>query len=281
MPLFCRHNRLTANCPICSKDLDSELRAKAPTRSRAPRRSGSARGTEPRRSGVVTRRMAREADDGYRNALVPGIKATADAERLGGALAWAAARLEPPGPLPPDPDLEQATWVAFLLALTGEDGPAPTWASGELPDLPEDRLVTVRAYRAWAERAGSQAAAFAGEPGWTPARRFGRVFQRLALPGFARAQRFELLATLAAAGLYELEADSLHIGGEDDDTTLAAKRVLSSGDTMLLERRARELAEACGVPLAALDRGLAEWGAPGASEAADPDDTIRAALRLP
>jgi hypothetical protein len=180
--------------------------------------------------------------------------------------------------------------VAFLLALTGEDGPAPTWASGELPDLPEDRLVTVRAYRAWAERAGSQAAAFAGEPGWTPARRFGRIFQRLALPGFARAQRFELLATLAAAGLYELEADSLHIGGEDDDTTLAAKRVLSSGETMLLERRARELAEACGVPLAALDRGLAEWGAPGEAGGAggaggppspDPDDTIRAALRLP
>ena len=33
---------------------------------------------------------------------------------------------------------------------------------------------------------------------------------------------------------------------------------------MLLERRARDLAAAAEVPLAALDRGLALWGDPGA-----------------
>lgn len=291
MPLFCRHNRLTANCPICGKELDAELRAKAPPRQQRAGRSSTRRRSESR-GGVVTRRMARAVDDGYRNPLIPGIKATADAERLAGALAVAAARLEPPGPyeaVAAQPDREQATWLAFLLALTGPDAPElqaavlaadPPWADGEPSDLPDDLRSTAAAYRDWAQRAGSQAAAFAGEPEWTPARRFARVFQRLALPGFGRARRYELLVTLGAAGLYELEADALHVGGEDDATTLAAKRVLSSGETMLLERRARELAQACEIPLAALDRGLAIWETSGASGDEDAPPTIRAALRL-
>ena len=40
--------------------------------------------------------------------------------------------------------------------------------------------------------------------------------------------------------------------------------MLLSGDKMLLERRARELAAAAEVPLAALDRGFAVFGTPGA-----------------
>ena len=42
-----------------------------------------------------------------------------------------------------------------------------------------------------------------------PERRFARVFERLALPGFSRGARFELLAALGAAGRYALAADSL------------------------------------------------------------------------
>ena len=95
-------------------------------------------------------------------------------------------------------------------------------------------------------RAGSQEAALTGEASWSPVRRFGRVFERLALPGFARGARFDLLATLGAAGVYPLEADAVHFV-EDDATTLAAKRALVSGDPMLLERRARDLADACGL----------------------------------
>jgi hypothetical protein len=55
-----------------------------------------------------------------------------------------------------------------------------------------------------------------------------------------------------------------------------------SGDKLLLERRARELAEATGVPLAALDRALAIWGIPGehADLAVDPPAPIRTALSL-
>jgi hypothetical protein len=298
MPLFCRHNRLTAKCPICSREMEADLRAKAPPRTRAPRPGGgsagagrrstsSSSGRGGRTGGVVTRRLARAADDGYRNPLVPGLRATADAERLGAALAAAAARLAPPGPFPEvaaEPDADEAAWLAFLLALTGEAVLAerPRWSTGELPDLPGDGARTAAAYRAWAQRSGGPAAAFGGEPAWTPQRRFARVFERLALPGFPRAARFELLAGLGAAGTFALEAGELFLAAGEDATTEAAKRLLVSGDKLLLERRARELADACEVPVAALDRGLAVWGTPGeaAGLAGELPGPIRAALDL-
>jgi len=267
--MFCRHNRLTSKCPICSRELEDNLRAQAPTRPRATTaRSSSSSGrrassTRPR--GVVTRKLARAADDGYRNALVPGLRATADARRLAIALTDAAHRLEPPGPwqdVATEPDLEAATFTAFLRAL-GDD----------------DNQRTIAAYEAWAQRAGSQEAAITGEPSWTPERRFGRVFERLALPGFHRAARFDLLAVLGAAGRYPLAADAVHFV-EDDATTLAAKRLLVSGDRLLLERRARDLADAAGLPLAALDRGLAVWGTPGDPLDGEPDEGVAAALGL-
>ncbi len=295
MSLFCRHNRLTTKCPICSKelreDLRAELRSKAPARTRSPATRGGS-GSRPR--GVVTRRLARAADDGYRNPLVPGLRATADAERLAAALTGASARLEPPGPYPAvadEPDIEEATWLAFLLVLAGPDAPQvqqaiaadrPTWASGDTPDLPGDRGRTIAAYRAWVARTGSQAAAFGGEAAWSPQRRFSRVFERLTLPGFTRAARFELLAGLGAAGRYALEAAELHLAAGDDATTDAAKRLLVSGDKLLLERRARDLAAATEVPITALDRGLAVWGTPGdhADLAAEAPAPVRAALSL-
>jgi hypothetical protein len=298
--LFCRHNRMTAKCPICSKELEAELRAKAPPRPAGIRRAPARprrprRAATPRSGGVVTRRLARAQDDGYRNQLVPGLRATADAERLAAALAIAAERLEPPGPyeaVATEPDREQATWLAFLLALAGPGDPerqdavvasAPRFEDGELPEPLADQARAVAAYRQWAERAGSQAAGFTGEPDWSPQRRFARVFERLALPGLSRAARFELLATLGAAGLYELQPDTLQLSAEDDATAQAAKRALLSGDKMLLERRARDLAAACELPLAALDRGLALWDDPGADlEAGDePTAAMRSALALP
>ena len=243
---------------------------------------------------MVTKKLTRAADDGYRNPLVPGLRATADAERLAAALAAAAARLEPPGPYPEladEPDLEEASWLAFLLALAGTDAPElqeevraarPSWASGETPELPDERARTAAAYRAWVTRAGSQAAAFRGEPSWTPQRRFSRVFERLALPGFARAARFDLLTALGAAGRYELEAGELGLAAGEDATTDAAKRLLVSGDKLLLERRARELAEAAEVPLGALDRAFAVWGTQGdhADPAVEAPAPILAALSL-
>ena len=84
------------------------------------------------------------------------------------------------------------------------------------------------------------------------------MFERLALPGFHRGARFDLLVTLGRTGAYELTADSLMLGGSDD-VTLAAKRAFGIGDPLLLDRRARELADQCGLPLQALDLGLYNW----------------------
>ena len=294
--LFCRHNRLTANCPICSRELEAELKAKAPPRPPSVRKAKAPRPRRPgqtaRSGGVVTRRLARAEDDGYRNQLVPGLRATADAERLAAALLAAEERLIPPGPyetVATEPDREDATWLAFLLTLVGpplQDAVAaavPRWDDGVPDDLPEAQRATAEAYRQWAERAGSQAAGFMGEADWSPGRRFARVYERLAIPGFTRAQRFDLLAVLGAAGLYELEAETLALGADGDAATQGAKRALLSGDRMLLERRARDLARAADVPLAALDRGLAWWDDP-AMELEPPEEwpaAMRSALALP
>jgi len=271
MTIFCRHNRFEANCPICSKEKAAAAPSASPSRVRSP--SGpkrTASGGTRRSTAVRTRQLSREADDGLRTDLVPGIRGTADAERLARALAAAAQRLEPPGPWPEvatEPDLDRATELAFALAAGGE--------------------AALPAFREWAARAGSPSTAMTGEATWTPQRRFARLFERLALPGFGRAPRYDLLAGLGAAGRYELEADGLHLGGEDP-TTVAAKRALVSGDVLLLERRARALADAAGLPIAALDRGLADWNAPGALAgsppgADEPDerlDAVRRALGL-
>jgi hypothetical protein len=302
VPTFCRHNRLEANCPICSRE-------KAAARPASTRRSGSTarragapapparrHGSGSRAGRVVTRHLARATEDGYEHPLVPGVRATADAERLAAALALAAARLEFPGPHPvvaEAEDPEQAVWLAFLLALAGPDKPELQEAiAGARPafdgadgssGLGAGAERTIAAYRAWVARQGSQRAAVAGDASWTPQRRFARLFDRLALPGFARPARYEFLTTLGAAGVEALEGDALHVAvAHDDATTLAAKRALNSGDAILLERRAAALAEAAGVPIAALDRGLALWDRPAALPDAEPERLapIRSALRL-
>ena len=131
--------------------------------------------------------------------------------------------------------------------------------------------------------AHAQALAFTGDPGWSPERRFERLFERLALPGLGRGGRYELLVTLGGLGLYELRPDSLHLSGAgaSDATTLAAKRVFGIGDPLLLDRRAAALAQEAGVPVEALDLALFDWAAPvrasmGApAELEDPDTLAR------
>ena len=290
MPTFCRHNRFLANCPVCSRE-QAEVAGHV-----SVNRSGGATATRKRTSGrassqLKVRHVARETDDGFRSQLVPGLKASGDAERLAEEIGFACARLDALASAPPglyaevaqSADREEATWLAFLIAylspLDGEDPFAGVraarvpWASGMLPQLdgiplgprsghePERGITTLAAYRAWAERAGSQAAAFAGEATWTPERRFARLYERLALPGLTRDARVELLVTLGRLGVYEIEADTLRFGGTDE-TTIAAKRVFGIGDTILLERRAAALAAACEVPLGALDVALWNWARP-------------------
>lgn len=273
--------------------------------SSAPRRGGGARGGGDLR----VRHIAQEVDDGFRSPLAPGLKASAAAERLAEEIAFAVARLDllasdPPGAygdVATQDDREEALWLAFLIAylspLEGDDPFAGVraahvpWASGELPVLddvprgprsshdPARGTATLAAYRAWAERAGSQDAAFAGEDTWSPQRRFARAFERLALRGLTRDARFDLLVTLGQLGLHELEPDSLALGG-DDEVTVAAKRVFGIGDKLLLERRAAELAAAAEVPLAALDLALWNWGRPPQPGTAERDRATAGVLGL-
>ena len=263
MPLFCRHNRFEQNCPICSREKEAERRASRPARATTPRRAGSASApSRPQR--LVTRKLARAADDGYRNDLVPGVKATEDAQRLAACLTLATQRLEFPGPYPDvaeEPDVELATRAAFMHTVGEESG------------------ALIAAFEHWAQRYGGIEKAITGEPTWPGTRRFARAYERLSLPGITRAQRFDFLAVLGAAGTYELEADALHPSGTDP-TTVAAKRALVTGETMFLERRVKALAEATGVPIAALDKGLATWDSTEPVEAPDGPlhEQVRAAL---
>jgi hypothetical protein len=307
MPSFCRHRRLEATCPVCSrKRREEERAAKAPSgssRSAAPRRSSSG---PPRRqtAGVSVRRVARAADDGYASELVMGLHATADAERLAVEIARAATLLDalrsdaPPGPLADAiraGDPEEALWLVLLTAIVGpppDEAAPPTWAGGELPQPgeagPERLAETITAYRAWAARAGGQAAALAGEPSWTPERRFERAFERLALPGLGRSPRYDYLRLAGALRLADVEPSSLQVAADPrDPVVIAAKRVFGIGDAVLLERRAVDLVRACGVSLGVLELALRSWGAPepaagaGVPLDADVEARARAALGLP
>lgn len=326
MPSFCRHNRLIQNCPICSRE--QSIQARPVVSSSAPRasqprpakpsgersRARSAGGGSRSATGVKVRRLARGVEDGYHSPLLPGLRSSADAERLADELAWAAARLtrltgDPPGLYAeiadPAGDLEERTWLAFQVAylcpLNGErpfaaiESARTSWASGEPPRLegvqtgprsahdPVRGSRTLDAYRAWAARAGSQGTAFTGDPGWSPERRFARAYERLALPGLHRDARFDLLVSLGRLGVYELAGGTLALGG-DNDATVAAKRALGIGDPLLLERRAGALAAACGVPLEALDLALHNWGRGGERATlgvpdAEPDAELLAGVR--
>jgi len=251
-------------------------------RSGAPARSSAS-------GGLTVRRVARGADDGYSSPLVIGLKSSEDAGRLAEELAFADHRLralehDPPGlyreAADAGADIEERSWLAFLIAYLcplQDDDPfaeiervRTSWASGELPSLdgvrcgprsahdPARGTKTLEAYRVWAARTGSQAAAYTGDGAWPAERRFARAFERLALPGLHRDARFDLLVTLGRLGVYDMRAGSLALGGAND-VTVGAKRAFGIGDPLLLDRRASDLALACGIPLEALDLGLHNW----------------------
>jgi hypothetical protein len=244
---------------------------------------------------VRVHRELRAQDDGYHCELVPGLHSSEDARRLAREIDFAVARLLALGASPADfyvqagecVDIEQAGWMCFIAAyLSPTQGDEPfagirealgacDWASGAVPDLegialgprsshePARGTETLIAYRRFAEHAGSQRQAFTGESEWTPQRRFVRLFERLALPGFGRMGRYDLLVTLGRLGLYKLSADSLQLvtrsAQASDLTPQAAKRVFAIGDPLVIERRAHALSEAAAIPIEALDLALYNW----------------------
>jgi hypothetical protein len=302
MQRFCRHNRFVERCPICRETVLNPAHP-APAEGQG-RRGRTARRAAPqgrRRAGLHVIHEQRAEDDGYRSPLAPGLRASADAERLAQEIAFAEGRLLALRTAPPDlygemreqEDPEQAAWMCFLSAyLSPLEGSDPfagirqaleaDWRAGELPNLDQIQLgprtshdpargdATLRAYLQWAEHAGrsqigQQAQGFVGDPAWTPARRFERIFERLTLPGLARMGRYELLVTAGRIGLCEVRAETLCFtnapgAAHDDLATLAAKRVFGIGEQMHLEHRAHELAKAMTVPMEAFDLALANWG---------------------
>jgi hypothetical protein len=316
VPKYCRHGALAERCPICQADIEEDVRAASRQRSPAARRGPT--DTRPHsnvssRSRLIVRHEARATDDGYRTSLAPGLRATQDAQRLAAEIGFASGRLAelaiaPPGlygEIAGESESEQASWLAFLVAYLGPlEGDADPFAGieevrtpwGELPELEGARLgprsahdpqrgaATIEAYVRFAERAGSQATALGAEASWTPEQRFERVHERLALPGLRGRARYDLLVTLGRLGRYPLAAPGL-LTGEDDPTTLAAKRVFGIGDHMNLERRARELAAAAEVPVETLDLALENWAraeriTQGTPDADDPAAAERARAAL-
>jgi hypothetical protein len=278
-------------------------------------RAGAGR-AHSRAAELHVRRERRFVDDGYRSDLLPGLRSSHDAQRLVEEIGFASGRLLALTAAPPGlyaeardcEDIEQATWMCFLAVyLSPQQGEQPfsgvrqallcKWSSGGVPDLEDVPLgprtshdpgrgsQTLLAYRRFAEHAGSQERAFAGEPEWTPQRRFERVFERLSLPGFGRMGRYDLLLTLGRLGMYELRADSLHLAvrpgsrptagpgipaAGEDPTLAAAKRVFGIGDPVHIERRASQFAEAIATPIEALDLALYNWGGPPSYPPASP-----------
>jgi hypothetical protein len=243
-------------------------------------------------------REGRAEDDGYRSPLLPGVRASADATRLTEEIAFANGRWLALATAPwglyaeaqtlAEDDLDEAAWMCFLISylspldspLDGEDPFAgirlalgqDRHAPGDLEAIPLGPRTshdpargadTLLAYRHWVEHTDG----FSGDPGWSAQRRFERLFERLALPGFGRMGRYDLLITLGRLGLYELQGDSLHLLGvrglsSSDLTTLGAKRLFAIGDPIHLERRAAALAEAIAVPVETLDLAIANWASP-------------------
>ncbi|MGN6168096.1 MAG: hypothetical protein ACTHQQ_07965 [Solirubrobacteraceae bacterium] len=294
-PICAREQEIELAPPISSSAPRTEL-GQGSRRGRPTRAGGT--GEHPRPAGggrkpggatpVQVRRLERGADDGYRSPLAPGLRSSGEAARLAEELAFAAGRLQalrqrPPGlyaEVAAAGDVEERAWLAFLIAyLCPLDETDPfaavrevrtRWDAADLPDLsavrtgprtahdPRHPLRTIEAYRGWAQRTGSQAAAFTGDPSWTAERRFTRIFERLALPGLHRDARFDLLVTLGRLGVFELRPGQLMVVGTGE-VTVGAKRVFGIGDSLILEGRASAFARACDLPLAALDLGLYNW----------------------
>jgi hypothetical protein len=288
VPTFCRHGGVIEQCPICRSTIVSTPTGSTRSPSKRSRRSAGPAKRAPARGGLRVRQEARAADDGYRCLLVPGLRAEVEARGLARELGFASGRIallgaDPPGlygEVSTEPDLEEATWLAFQIVLFSPlESSDPfasiaavrtTWVSGAQPDLtaltrgPRSPLDPVRGpatldgYRRWAAAAGSQRAAFTGDSGWSPQRRFERVFERLSLPGLGRQGRYDLLVTLGSIGRFELRAPGLLLT-DDDTTSRTAKRVFAIGDRLTLERRANALADEAGVLVEALDLALTNW----------------------
>jgi len=283
----------------------------------ASRRTGGERaGAKASRPGVRVTKLARHADDGWRHELLPGIRSAADARDLVTRTVQSRARLDrlatdPVGPYAVAADQaatsgagpDEAAWTLFQIAYYGPlTGSAPFAVIDDLlvgldeplPDAERLRAAgpgprgahaadrgdaTLRAFREWAARGGGAIAALRAG-GTDPARRFDATYRALALPGLDRAARYEFVLTLGALGLVDVRPWSLLLDAGGDPVSVAAKRLLQTGDAVLLQRRLGELARELDLPVGAFDLGLRLWDATGTGAAAGPRLTFDDGERL-
>ncbi|MEH3054763.1 MAG: hypothetical protein PGN13_12295 [Patulibacter minatonensis] len=129
MPTFCRHGRFEASCAICRQEQQkTEPRKVTPsskgTAARRPVGSSKAAGSTSTRSrSMVTGKLSRTADDGFRSELLPGVRSSADALRLAQELTTAESRLSKHGTPEAGPwaviaELAGEPHRAFVAALT-------------------------------------------------------------------------------------------------------------------------------------------------------------------
>ena len=259
--------------------------ARPASAARGARSRGGAPGSAGRGSGVTVRRLARE----QRRRLPVGAGARAEIRRRrdGWPTRWRSPR--PAGTAGhrsaravrggrrPAGDIEQRSWLAFLLAWLGPlDGDDPfgaiaaartPWASGERPT--STAWQPARARSRPAARRGRPRRTGPGRPrrlagrrvrrraGWTPERRFARVYERLALPGLDRGRSFRPAGDARRAGVYELPpapctsaAPTGHARCQADPRD---RRPAAAGAPL---GRAGECVRA---PLEALDLGFFNW----------------------
>ena len=142
MPTFCRHGRFEASCAICRQE-----KAKAEPKTVTPRSKGTAArrpagstnsGSTPssRSRRLVTAKLQRAADDGFRSELLPGVRSTADILTLADELTAAEARLASygtpaAGPWAPIAELAGEPHRAFVAALAVAVA-APDTAAGSV-----------------------------------------------------------------------------------------------------------------------------------------------------
>jgi hypothetical protein len=198
--------------------------------------------------------VAERADTPAQAFIAALVVAVASPDEVAGSVATASTALA--ALLAVEPSLESLDHVAGASEVGsildgGPRGPRGHDAAGAALAVPA-ALAT--------RSGGSLEAALLGEDSWTPARRFARLLDRLALRGLPRAVRFDVLVALGRTGALPVKADGLHLG--NDQVTDAAKRLFAVADVPLLEKRAATVVEVTGVSWDAFE--LALWNIAGA-----------------
>jgi hypothetical protein len=175
VPVFCRHNRFTAECPICSKGTALDQSARAGSRPRSSGRAGAAAKRQPAAAPVFTGPYAAtrpyEDDHGryeVRLERVPGGIRLAE---------WSGGRMRRRAPVLEAADLSRLVRTAGEHRVLEENGRALETALGAKPREPSDAPAGGAAPQG-GEAAGEEV--LGRSPGWSGELRDELRVERLA-----------------------------------------------------------------------------------------------------